>query len=372
MKHLIIVLSFILLSIHTHAATLKAKNTSELLSALSKAKGGDVIKLAKGNYTAFNLNGTTKANKYISSYTSEVVIESEVASAQAVFSTMKMISPKNMTFRNVTFKVSSAPANGRLVDIARSTNLKFVGVKFIGRTVDGYGADTGLYTTGSPVNLRIENCSFTTFRNGANIYGVNGLTIINSNFSNISYDVLQMAYVYNVLIENNLMAKASHPSNDDHQDLIQIAHNIDDGGLASSSNIVIRANRLEASDAKTHGIYIENKKAKATLNKAHFYRNIVIENNDIYTSQALGIAIGNTLGVTVKGNELLQHPNGYSKSTVRIPVVRVGNTSETVNVTNNIVHLAPTAAQSNDNWVPSATPSGKGWVLTPNTIRPLK
>lgn len=364
MRHILL---FVLLvfSLHTQAATLKAKNSAELLSALSKAKGGDIIKLAKGNYSAISLNGTTKANKYISSYSSEVIIESELTAQPAVLSNLRMLAGKNITFRNLTFQSTTTAEKSRLIDLGLVTNIKFIGVKVLGKKLGAYGTGYGLWVGSSSSGLRIENSVFDSFDNGLNIYAVNGLTIIDSDLTNMSHDVLQIGYVNNVLIENNLMTKKSNPNGDAHQDLIQVIHA--SSSNTPASNITIRGNRLEAPDAMTHGIYVESGVAKASNKKSDCFKTIVIENNDIMTSQALGLVVGNTIGVLIRGNELIQHSGARSNSPVRIPQIRVGNTSENVTVSQNRGPLAPTATTT-VNWTPTSIPSGKGWVFSSNVV----
>lgn len=366
MSQYIVLFIFLIISTTAQSATLRAKNTTELLAALSRAKGGDVIKLAKGNYSSFSLNGTNTVHKYISRYSSEVIIESESTSEQAIFPSIKILAGINMTFRNITFQSTSTDNSKRLVDLGLVTNIKFIGVKILGKTLGGYGRGFGIYVGSTSSGLIIENSNFRSLNNALNVYSVNGLRVSNSNFTNINYDVVQMAYVSNVLVENNLMVKNSDPNNDIHQDLIQIANSLGNS-RAAASNITIRANRLESTNAGTHGIFIDNQKAKSSKNKDDFYRSIVIENNDIYSSQALGIAVAHTIGVVVRGNQLLQHPNGQSTSYARIPQVRMDVSNENVSVENNTGPLMPVAA-GGSNWTPTTIPAAKGWVFSSNTV----
>ena len=54
-----------------------------------------------------------------------------------------------------------------------------------------------------------------------------------------------------------------------------------------------------------------------------FYRNIVIENNTIKSGHILGVLVGETVGVTIRGNTVLQHGAVDSTRPVDIPVIRV-------------------------------------------------
>ena len=76
-------------------ATYSVSNASGLNSALGKAKGGDVIKLAGGNYGTVNLFNKT--------YSGNVTITSASDAKQAVFTKLKLKGTSNVTVDNVTF-----------------------------------------------------------------------------------------------------------------------------------------------------------------------------------------------------------------------------------------------------------------------------
>jgi len=349
-----------------NATVFTVKNGAELIETLSRAKGGDTIRLQPGNYGNLSWNGTTTKHKFLKSYTSEVKITSVSQSNRAVISSLKAYALKNLTFEGISFKTSSA---SRLVEIYLSENVKFNDVNFTGRTSNSYGEGNGLYVSSDNKNIQVLNSRFESFRTALNLYRIDGLTVDNNDFSNIAYDVVQMAYVYNVLIQNNLMIKRANPALDNHQDVIQIANDATDA--ATSRNIVIRSNRLEADDPRTHGIFINNVRAKASGRTSDFYQNIVIENNEIFTIHTLALAAADINGLTIRGNVLRQNPKATSTHPVAIPAVRIGHRCTNVQATGNTLHLAVAAADSEKSWALLPT-APSAWRISPNTIVPLR
>lgn len=347
------------------AATLNARNATELVTALSRAKAGDTVSLAAGDYGALKWNGTTTKHKFLSQYTGEVKITSASLTNRAVISSFEAFALKNVTFTGVNFRSLGA---ARLVHVGLSEKVKFDNVNFIGRAVNGYGTGVGLNMSSNNKAITIQNSKFEYFSSALTLFNIDGLVIDNNDMVNIAYDVLQIGYVYNVLIQNNLMVKKSNPSGDSHQDLIQIANN--NTSAEAARDIIIRNNYLEASDSKTHGIYIDNRKSQGSGNKQHFFKNIRIENNDIYTGQTLAIAVAETTGLVVMGNDVIQHDKVTSTHPVAIPAIRIGYRTTGVSVTGNRTHFTPVAADNMNNWTPrTGLPSG--WKLSPNTLAPL-
>lgn len=358
-----LILSF--LGTTANAKVFSVSNATQLTSALSKAKGGDVISLAGGNYGSINWNGTNTKHKFLSRYTSEVQITSASSTNQAVFSSIKAMALKNVAFVGVTVKSSGA---ARMVDLYISQNVRFDNVKFIGVAVNGYGTNVGFQVTDIQ-SLKIQNSRFDYFLSAMNLYKVTDLVVEKNVVDNIAYDVLQMAYVTNGLIQNNQFTKKANPNLDNHQDLIQIANNV--SASPAASNIRILNNKLSADDVNTHGIYIDNKESQGSNKTSDYYRNIVIENNEILTGQVLGIAVAETIGLSIRNNKLLQHTKVTGTHPVYVPSIRIGRRCSSVDVTNNTVHLDPVVADNAKNWTPLTTRPA-GFILAPNTTVTLR
>jgi hypothetical protein len=130
------------------------------------------------------------------------------------------------------------------------------------------------------------------------------------------------------------------------------------------SDIVIRDNVLRANDEGTHGIYMGNQAASGDGSTSNYYRGVVIENNIISSGQELGIAVGETLGLVVRNNVVLQHSGVNSSLKVKIPVILFDDDARDVSITGNTTHVMPFAA---DYW--SATGAkNSSWTISGNKI----
>ena len=165
-----------------------------------------------------------------------------------------------------------------------------------------------------------------------------------------------------VLIQNNDIRMNARPGLE-HKDNIQFYN---EGSMAPASDITIRGNSLSSSDGMTHGIYMGNADAKASGNKSsEYYQNVLIENSSGATGQKLGIAVGQTDGLTIRGNHVLQNEKMQSSKSINTPVILVQENSHDVVISGNVVLDAPSAA--NDGWVDTSI-KGKDWSISNNKV----
>ena len=114
-----------------------------------------------------------------------------------------------------------------------------------------------------------------------------------------------------------------------------------------------------------HGIYMGNNDAKRSGSSSEFYKNVLIENNSSGTGHMLGLAVGETSGLTIRDNQVLQHEDVNSSKTVNKPVILVAEKSSNVSITNNTVLDTPSAA--NVNWQ-DTSPKGSNWTISGNKV----
>lgn len=336
-------------------ATISVSNQSQFLSALQTAKAGDSIKMAAGNYGTISLDGTKASSKYLK-YSDEVTIVSASSTNKAVINGLTLNGVTNMTFKNVAFDfVSDTTANGIPVNVNSSKSVTFTGSVFDGEIQGGYGSGTGIkLSQGS--DILIENSTFTNYRKGIEAWAVNGLDIKNNKIQGISYDGVVTGHVQNMKITGNTIAMKSNPAEDQHRDGIQIWNQ---GTKAPSSNVTIDGNTITSTDTTTHGIYMGNADAKGATNPEEFYTNVSITNNTILTGQKLGIAIGQTDGITISGNTLIQ-TNALNDDTraVTIPLLHLEKDVVNATISGNILNGAPVIADENWNEVLGASRGG--------------
>ncbi|PZQ51209.1 MAG: hypothetical protein DI556_03285 [Rhodovulum sulfidophilum] len=344
-------------------AVLSASNKTELLAALKSAKGGDTIQLAYGKYGSISLDGTKASSNYLK-YAGEVKIVSADSSKKAIIDELSLKGVTNLTFEKINFDYATKTnSNGLAFNINTSKDITFRGNVFGGEFDDkGYGLGTGLKVSQGS-NILIENSVFTGFRKGIEAWAVDGLTLQNNTLQSISYDGVVSGHVQGLTIKNNTIAMTPNPAEDQHRDGIQIYNQ---GAAAVSRNILIEKNTITATDTTTHGIFMGNADARGATDYGEFYANVVIRDNTVMTGQKLGIAVGQTNGLTVSGNTIIQHDFlNDDPRVVTIPLLHVEEDSINVSISGNILNGAPVVSDANWQSVLGANP---GWAMNANAI----
>ena len=338
-------------------------NKTQLLSALKTVKAGDTVQLAAGDYGSISLDGMSSATRYLK-YTGEVKIVSADATNQAVIDDLNLRWVSNLTFENITFDYDkTVSTDGIPMFLSNASNVTFRGDTFIGEiSGTGYGMGSGFKVSlGSDIVL--ENSTITGFRNGIETYGTDGITVRGNVISNISYDGMINSNVQGLTIRNNTIAMNSDPAGDKHRDVIQVWNQHE---RAPASDITIDGNRLTATDSTTHGIYMGNSDAQNTGLLSEYYSNVAITNNIIMTGQKLGIAVGETNGLTISGNTMIQNAaQGDDPRGITIPIIHVEQDARNVGITDNILNGAPLATDSN--WQ-TLLGAGTAWTVSGNKV----
>lgn len=290
-------------------ATYNVSNASGLTSALGKAKGGDVIKLAGGNYGSVNLSAK--------SYSGNVTITSASDAKQAVFTKLKMKGTSNLTVDNVKF--------------------------------DGTGQGNGLEVSQGS-NIKVVNSDFTDLRLGAYFSKVTGLTVSNNTYTDMWHDAMNFAGITNGVISGNVYRESgSHPGYT-HKDFIQFWTN-KTNGEGASKNVQITGNSFYSKDGDTHGIFMLNE------GKMGMHSNITIANNYMRASHTHGITVADGNGVSISNNTLI-------KDGKLSPLINVTPNSQNIKITNNTVGSVPD--QGNSSWTiannKEVGATGKHWT----------
>ena len=79
-----------------------------------------------------------------------------------------------------------------------------------------------------------------------------------------------------------------------------------------------------------------------------------------------GIAIGETIGLTIEGNTVLQDTDFQSSREIRTPVIHVMGNSRDVSITGNVTHKTPAATGANWQELNSGNP--RTWEVADNKI----
>jgi hypothetical protein len=344
-------------------AIISASNNAQLLSALKIAKAGDTISLASGKYGTLNLDATKSVSSYLK-YSGEVKIVSADSAKKAILDGVNLTGVTNLTFEKINFDYATATnSNGLPFNVNSSKNITFRGDVFGGElSAEGFGLGTGLKVSQGN-NILIENSTFNGFRKGIEAWAVTGLTVQNNSIKDISYDGVVTGHVQGLTLKGNTIAMNANPREDEHRDGIQIWNQ---GDKAPSSGILIEKNTITATDTATHGIYMGNADARTATDFAEFFSNVTIRDNVIMTGQKLGIAVGQTNGLTVSGNTLIQNASlNDDPRNVTIPLLHVEQDAVNVAITGNILHGGLIVANQSWGQVIGAAP---GWTVSDNAI----
>jgi len=188
--------------------------------------------------------------------------------------------------------------------------------------------------------LRVTNNRFEMFHRGLVVFRCQDIEIKRNVIHKIRSDGMNLAEVKNVLIsENRIFDFLRSEDSSDHADMIQFWTN---GTSAPTSDVVIQGNILNSgSGLYSQSIFMRNDLVDRGLaGDEMFYRNITIEQNLIGNAHLHGITVGETSGLSIKDNVLVQNIASAGPDSTRplwIPTIRISEFSREVFVQNNFV-----------------------------------
>lgn len=331
------------------AATRTVSTPSQLQSALKSANSGDTIVLNAGNYGNVTINSVRKT----------LTISSN---RKAKISVLVVDNSSKLTFDGLYI-------DGK-ADILNSSQLTFKNL-FVDGTTDasGYAVGTG-FSVASSSDIVVKDSEFQRYLRGVAFRHVIGLKVLNNIVHDMSGDGMVFAGVVNTLIEGNTIRDMrGNPNSTYHDDLIQFWTT---STKYPSQNVIIRNNILNANHlmssiqrnepATAHCILIHNELAEAG-NKSFFYKNFLIENNDITCAHKHGLMVSYADGLTIKGNSVLQDSRINSSKQILLPEINAVRGSKAVRITNNKIH----GINYNKNGTESG-PVPASWVVKDNKI----
>ena len=361
-------------------ATFNVTNSAQLATALNQASGGDKIVLASGDYGRLDIN---------EKFSSTVTITSADAGHPAKFSSMLMNGAQNVTIDKVSFDYTykaTDSATYKPFEVANSSkvvihNSVFDGdVKSGGATIfDGYGTGVGLSVRGSSA-VQVAGNEFKNWGTALKVNDSQNIQIQTNDIHDIRRDGSNFVNVQGILIENNHIHDFKGlPDGIDHRDMIQFWTT---GTNQPSTNITIRGNLLDIGQGShTQSIFMRNDVVdKGLAGASMYYQNVLIENNTIINHHLHGITIGETEGLTIRGNTLTAAVPDPTESTTKwlldkygptsgilIPRIEVNDHSHHVNVTGNTFFGGSFFTGSR---VDTGTAHGTDWSVTGNVSYP--
>lgn len=299
-------------------ATLTVSNAAQLRSAINSASQGDTIRLADGSYGDVSLKGV----------------------------------------ENLTLTAAGSNAVLSELDVRNADGLTLDGLTLEGRTDGaGYGTGTAIEIKASS-DVTLTNTEISDYAKGVRVWDASGLTISNNSIDNISIDGIVLGHVQNTRVTGNDVTMHGREAVD-HKDAIQVYNQ---GDKAPTSNLTIADNTLTAEDGNIHGIYMGNADA-ARGGRSEYYSDITITGNVIDVQHKLGIAVGQTDGLTITDNVVLQNDGANGARAINTPLILVQQDSDNVRISGNTVLDTPAAAGSN--WQQSG--GAGGWSISGNS-----
>jgi hypothetical protein len=337
------------------AETLTAASQDELMRALRTAESGDRIELAPGDYGRLKLDA--RRHGWLK-FPGEVTIASAEAGDPARFGRTELREVRNLTFDGVIFDYVSGPGAGHWipgVEVVRTRDVTIRNSDFDGdlahgvREVEaGHGTGYGLLVKGGS-GFTVENSFFDKWNRAMIFSHTSDLTVRGNEITQIRVDGMNFVNVDRALIEGNRLHNFDLARGaGDHRDMIQFWTNKSD---SPSTDVTIRSNTLDSGDGGgTHSIFIRNEEVdNGRAGREMFYRNIVIEKNFIRNRHYHGITVGETVGLTVRDNEVLQTGPKTTEG-VKVPRINLTEASENVTVTGNVAHHISMAPLKRDDW----------------------
>ena len=338
-------------AIHMATTTYTVRTAGELETVLAKATGGETILLEGGDY------GLLRMGKYSSiagDYASEVTISAADSSNPPVFTKMSLLEVKNLSISGAVFDYTYIEGTKNSERPFQIVNCDSVSVKdslFIGDTAQ-FG-DSGTAGTGIALTVRgssgidVAGNEFTGFYKGIHIFESSDVTFTSNDVHDMRSDGMNVNSVAGLVIEGNHFHDFVAAANsDDHRDFIQFWNHEND---TPTSNVVIRDNFLDIGEGSwTQSIFIRNEYADYGAGKGSYYKNFLIENNVILNAHLHGITVGQTDGLTIRNNTVLESGDDFFAA----PRINVAEESTNVSILRNVTH--------------SINGAGSGWVISNN------
>lgn len=309
-----------------------------LRAALRAGAGGQVLALGPGQYGELRFGGRTAPAALVAADPANppVIGKLRVQGAQG----LRLEGLRLAYTFDPADRLSDRPFNFLDCEDVDIFGNRFEGdvARGLGPFSDGLGYGVGLAFRGGR-GIRIEGNHIAVFHRGLALSRCRDLVVRNNVLTALRMDGMNFAEVQNVRIEANHI-HAFNRSDDprDHADMIQFWTNRTE---RPTENVTIRANILNSGPGRfTQSIFMRNDLVDRGLAGGEmFYRDLVIEENVILNGHLHGITVGETRGLTIRHNTLVQNPasaGGPPSEPRWQPSINVAERSRAVTIAANI------------------------------------
>lgn len=272
--------------------TFSVNSSAALVSALSKAKSGDVVKVSSGTYSNIVVRDLKIAGN--------VTITSADANKPAVFTDLLVQNSSGLTFQNLEFAAGAGKVSP--FQVRTSSNILLDKLNVHG-TLNGDVNDDG-----SPLmirlsnNVTVSNSEFQQAEHALSFLDNDGLKIVNNNFHDLRVDGVRGGGTSNLLISNNYFTNfypkmGTKEVSGDHPDAIQLWTT---NTTASATNITITDNLVVRGDGlPVQGIFFRDQVGDLP------FKNVTVSGNTVIGGISNGIGLNGIDGLVATNNEVV-------------------------------------------------------------------
>ncbi len=318
------------------------RSPHELYGALAAAKPGDRILLAEGSYGELNLSA--KSANWMAGGPA-ITIASLDAGKPAQFSNLLLNAVGMLVLDNLLFEYEAKPDD--TTNTTPNSIEKVSGVTISNSRFDGnWKKEAETQRAGPPIgrglwisesqNIELRGNDFRNWSRGVVFAEDRALRVLGNDIHDIGSDGMDFASVQDVLIEANHIHDFVTGNKDDHADMIQFWTA---GTTTPTANVTIRGNLLDQGGGPvTQSIFMRNELVDQGLAGLEmFYRNLRIEDNVIRNGHVHGITAGETDGLVISRNTLLQSVTIEEGGTVSVPAIIVAENARHVMIMHNVI-----------------------------------
>lgn len=264
-------------------ATIMVSTAAELMAAAARARAGDTIALAAGNYDKVTLRNIKFAEP--------VTITSATPDKPAEINGLKAFGVENITFRNVVFADQDWSTQYDF-EIKNAAKVSFDSVVIRGQDGD-LGYQSNAFMVRDSRDVSITNSEITHLRYGINMLDNSGVTIKGNYFHDLRADGFHGGGLSNILIADNVFTNF-RPWAGDHPDAIQFWTA---NQKVSAENITITGNVIHRGNGGAiQGIFMGDETNVLP------YKNVSISNNLVVGGMFNGIHVERAEGLAVTDN----------------------------------------------------------------------
>jgi len=259
-------------------------SVAELMSALERSRGGEVISLAPGTYPGIAIRDFQRNVPVI------------ITGQGAYLPGLTIDRSSGLTFTKIEFFV---PNPGQFsYRVNRSNNISFDGV-YVHGILDGkpQGKPSGISITYSS-NIVVKNSTFEQLRRGIGVASSENIKLEGNRFKFMQTDGVMVSSTSGILIYKNEFSDF-FPTEGDHPDAIQF---LTSGTDKPSKKIRITENiAWRGSGSSIQGIFLRDEK------KTLPYEDVEISRNILVGTGYNGIVVAGGVNVNISENKLLSY-----------------------------------------------------------------